>query len=57
MEAATAAAEKAQDFTTAIDLEQEDPRQVIRINSESGASNIRKIFRFMVLHGDRVPYR
>lgn len=53
MEHATAAAEKAQDFSTAIDLEQDDPRQVIRISSESGASSIRKIFRFMVLHGDR----
>lgn len=53
MEHATAAAEKAQDFTTAIDLEQDDPRQVIRISSDSGASSIRKIFRFMVLHGDR----
>lgn len=53
MEHATVAAEKAQDFTSTINLDQDDPRDVIRIGSESGASSIRKIFRFMVLHGDR----
>ena len=48
------ATERTQNFTAAIDLEAEDPRDVIRLGSSSFSSEINRLFSFMELHGDRI---
>jgi hypothetical protein len=54
MEVAMDAAERAQNFTASIDLEANDPREVIRLDARSLLNEINRLFRFMELHGDRV---
>lgn len=54
MDAAMDAAEREQNFTAAIDLEANDPREVINVDSNSALGEINRLFHFMVLHGDRV---
>jgi hypothetical protein len=48
------ATERTQNFTALIDLEAEDPRQVIRLDGASFASEINRVFSFMERNGDRV---
>jgi hypothetical protein len=48
------AAERSQNFTSSIDLEAEDPRNVIRLGSSSSSSQLNRLFRFMEMHGDRI---
>lgn len=54
MLAAMDAAEREQNFTAAIDLTAEDPRDVISLDGSSSLGEINRLFHFMVLHGDRV---
>ena len=54
MEAAMDAAEREQNFTAAIDLLADDPRDVISLDGNSSMGEINRLFNFMVLHGDRV---
>ncbi len=48
------AAERAQNFIASINLDAEDPRQVIRLSSSASSSQLNRLFRFMERHGDRV---
>lgn len=54
MMAAMDAAEREQNFTAAIDLHADDPRDVISLDGNSSMGEINRLFNFMVLHGDRV---
>lgn len=54
MMAAMDAAEREQNFTAAIDLAADDPREVINLSGSSSMGEINRLFHFMVLHGDRV---
>ncbi|MBA3699016.1 MAG: hypothetical protein H0W78_09190 [Planctomycetes bacterium] len=54
MHAAMDAAEREQNYTAAIDLTADDPRDVISLGSNSSMGEINRLFHFMVLHGDRV---
>lgn len=54
MLAAMDAAEREQNFTAAIDLTADDPRDVINLDGSSSLGEINRLFHFMVLHGDRV---
>lgn len=54
MEAAMDCAERQQNFTAAIDLEADDPRNVITIDGSSALGEINRLFRFLERHGDRV---
>ncbi len=53
METAQAAAERAQDFESAVNLEAEDPADVIRVDGESMMGEVVKLYRFHAQHGDR----
>jgi len=48
------ATERTQNFTAAIDLEADDPRDVIRLGGASFSGEINRVFRFMERHGDRI---
>jgi hypothetical protein len=54
MEEAMDATERAQNFTAAIDLEADDPREVIRLDASPFDSEIKRVYRFMQRHGDRI---
>ena len=54
MEAAMDCAERQQNFTAAIDLQATEPREVVRVDGNSGLGEINRLFHFLVLHGDRV---
>jgi tetratricopeptide (TPR) repeat protein len=53
LEEALAAAEREQDFSALVDLEAEDPDEVIRLGGSAFSSDINKLFRFLLVHGDR----
>jgi hypothetical protein len=53
MDLALVAAEKVQDFRKSVHLEEENPGRVIQIEGESALMDVNKLFRFLVLHGDR----
>jgi hypothetical protein len=54
METAMDVAERQQNFTSAIDLEAHDPRDVIKLDGNSLLGEINRLFHFLELHGDRV---
>ncbi len=43
-----------QDFNAQVNLDAQDPRQVVRLGGESFADEINRLFRFLSLHGDRI---
>ncbi|MBA2481524.1 MAG: hypothetical protein H0V44_12740 [Planctomycetes bacterium] len=53
MEQALGAAEGRQRFATSINLDAEDPDDVIDIQGKSSLEDVNKVFRFLSLHGDR----
>ncbi len=53
MDKALAAAESRQKFTASVNLDADDPQEVIHIQGKSSLSDANKIFRFLALHGDR----
>lgn len=53
MEAALAAAEKAQRFSTIVDLSRDDPREVIDVAGSGQIADNDKLFRFLATYGDR----
>jgi hypothetical protein len=53
MDLSLTAAEKVQDFRKSVHLEEDSPSQVIQIEGESALMDVNKLFRFLVLHGDR----
>ena len=53
MESAQAAGERAQNFESAINLEAENPADVIRVDGDSMLGEVIRLYRFHALHGDR----
>ena len=47
------AGEKVQDFQKSVHLESDSPGEVIQISGETALQDVNKLFRFLVLHGDR----
>lgn len=50
---AQAAAERVQNFESAVNLEASDPADVIRVDGDGTLSDVIRMFRFHALHGDR----
>lgn len=53
METAQAAAERSQDFESAVNLEASEPADVVRVDGDSMMGEVVKLYRFHALHGDR----